>query len=133
MSGSIHATAIVAPDAVLGEGVEIGAYCVIGPGVVVGARTRLGAHAAIHCHTRLGADNVVHSYASVGDAPQDKKYQGEATRLEIGDRLGPAGGGVDRPAALGEATHQRFDGAVSLRDFALEEFGRVEFGPEARI
>lgn len=86
MSGSIHATAIVAPDAVLGEGVEIGAYCVVGPGVEVGARTRLGAHAAIHCHTRVGADNVIHSYASVGDAPQDKKYQGEATRLEIGDR-----------------------------------------------
>ena len=86
MSGSIHATAIVAPDAVLGEGVEIGAYGIVGPGVVIGARTRIGAHAAVHCHTRLGADNVVHPFASVGDAPQDKKYQGEPTRLEIGDR-----------------------------------------------
>ncbi|HEX9207261.1 MAG TPA: acyl-ACP--UDP-N-acetylglucosamine O-acyltransferase [Steroidobacteraceae bacterium] len=86
MSGSIHATAIVAPDAVLGEGVEIGAYGIVGPGVVIGARTRVGAHAAIHCHTRLGEDNVVHPYASVGDAPQDKKYKGEPTRLEIGDR-----------------------------------------------
>jgi UDP-N-acetylglucosamine acyltransferase len=86
MSGSIHATAIVAPDAVLGEGVEIGAYGIVGPGVVIGARTRIGAHAAVHCHTRLGEDNVVHPYASVGDAPQDKKYQGEPTRLEVGDR-----------------------------------------------
>jgi len=86
MSGSIHATAIVAPDAVLGEGVEIGAYSIVGPGVVIGARTRIGAHAAVHCHTRLGEDNLVHSFASVGDAPQDKKYHGEPTRLEVGDR-----------------------------------------------
>jgi UDP-N-acetylglucosamine acyltransferase len=86
MTGSIHATAIVAPDAILGEGVEIGAYCVIGPGVEIGPRTRVGAHAMIHCHTRLGADNIVHSFASVGDAPQDKKYKGEPTRLEVGDR-----------------------------------------------
>ncbi len=86
MSGSIHATAIVAPDAILGEDVEIGPYCVIGPGVEIGMRTRLGAHAAIHCHTRVGVDNVIHAFASIGDAPQDKKYRGEPTRLEIGDR-----------------------------------------------
>ena len=86
MTGSIHATAIVATDAILGEGVEIGPYCVVGPGVEIGPRTRLGAHATVHCQTRLGADNLVHSYASVGDAPQDKKYSGEPTRLEIGDR-----------------------------------------------
>ena len=86
MSGSIHATAIVAPDAILGEDVEIGPYCVIGPGVEIGVRTRVGAHATIHCHTKVGADNVIHAFASIGDAPQDKKYQGEPTRLEIGDR-----------------------------------------------
>jgi UDP-N-acetylglucosamine acyltransferase len=86
MSGSIHATAIVAPDAILGEGVEIGPYSVIGPDVEVGARTRIGSHAAVHRHTRIGVDNVIHAYASVGDAPQDKKYAGEPTRLVIGDR-----------------------------------------------
>ncbi|MCX7055137.1 MAG: acyl-ACP--UDP-N-acetylglucosamine O-acyltransferase [Proteobacteria bacterium] len=86
MSGSIHATAIVAPDAILGEDVEIGPYCVIGPGVEIGTRTRVGAHASIHCHTKVGADNVIHAFASIGDAPQDKKYKGEPTRLEIGDR-----------------------------------------------
>jgi UDP-N-acetylglucosamine acyltransferase len=86
MTASIHATALVADDAVLGEGVEVGAYAVIGPGVVIGPRTRIGAHAMVHCHTRMGSDNLVHSYASVGDAPQDKKYQGEPTRLELGDR-----------------------------------------------
>jgi UDP-N-acetylglucosamine acyltransferase len=86
MTGSIHPTALVAPDAVLGEGVEVGAYCVIGPQVEIGPRTRIGPHVVVHGHTRLGADNVVHSYASVGDAPQDKKYRGEPTRLEVGDR-----------------------------------------------
>jgi len=86
MSGSIHATAIVAPDAILGEDVEIGPYCVIGPGVEIGHGTRLGAHATIHCHTKVGGDNVIHAFASIGDAPQDKKYGGESTRLEIGDR-----------------------------------------------
>ena len=86
MTATVHATAIVAPDAVLGEGVDVGAYAVIGPGVEIGPRTRIGAHAMVHRHTRLGADNLVHSFASVGDAPQDKKYRGEPTRLEIGDR-----------------------------------------------
>jgi UDP-N-acetylglucosamine acyltransferase len=86
MTATVHATAIVAPDAVLGEGVDVGAYAVIGPGVEIGPRTRIGAHAMVHRHTRLGADNLVHSFASVGDAPQDKKYKGEPTRLEIGDR-----------------------------------------------
>ena len=86
MSGTIHATALVAPDAVLDDGVDVGAYAVVGPGVEVGARTRIGAHATIHCNTRLGADNLVHPYASVGDAPQDKKYKGEPTRLVVGDR-----------------------------------------------
>jgi UDP-N-acetylglucosamine acyltransferase len=86
MTSTIHATAILAPDAVLGEGVEVGPYAVIGPDVVIGDRTRIGAHAMVHCHTRLGTDNLVHSFASVGDAPQDKKYKGEPTRLEVGDR-----------------------------------------------
>lgn len=86
MTVTVHATAIVAPDAVLGEGVEVGAYAVIGPDVVIGPRTRIGPHAMVHCHAHLGADNLVHAYASVGDAPQDKKYRGEPTRLELGDR-----------------------------------------------
>jgi UDP-N-acetylglucosamine acyltransferase len=86
MSGSIHATALVAPDAVLADDVEIGPYCVIGAGVEIGARTRIGPHATIQGPTRVGADNLIHAFASVGDAPQDKKYKGEPTRLEVGDR-----------------------------------------------
>jgi UDP-N-acetylglucosamine acyltransferase len=86
MAGGIHPTAIVATDAVVGDGVEIGAFAVVGSGVEIGARTSVGAHAVIHGPTRIGEENVIHSFASVGDSPQDKKYRGEPTRLEIGDR-----------------------------------------------
>ncbi len=86
MAGNIHPTALVAPEAELGEGVEVGAFAVIGPGVQVGANTRIGPHAVIEGPTRIGADNQVFQFASVGSAPQDKKYKGELTRLEIGDR-----------------------------------------------
>jgi UDP-N-acetylglucosamine acyltransferase len=86
MAGGIHPTALVAPDATIGEGVEIGAYTVIGSAVQIGARTRVGPHVSIQGPTRIGEDNAIHQFASVGDAPQDKKYRGEPTRLEIGDR-----------------------------------------------
>ncbi len=86
MAASIHPTASVAPDAELGDGVEVGAYAVIGSGVVIGANSRIGPHAVIEGPTRIGADNQVFQFASVGSAPQDKKYKGEPTRLEIGDR-----------------------------------------------
>ena len=86
MAGNIHPTAQVAPQAELGEGVVVGAYAVIGPGVEVGANTRIGPHVVIEGPTRIGAENVIFQFASVGSAPQDKKYKGEPTRLEIGDR-----------------------------------------------
>lgn len=86
MAGSIHPTAVIAPDAEIGANVEVGAYTVIGAGVQVGDRTRIGPHVVIEGPTRLGADNHVFPYASIGSAPQDKKYKGEPTRLEIGDR-----------------------------------------------
>ena len=86
MAGNIHPTALVAPDAELDPSVEVGAYAVIGPGVQVGANTRIGPHAVVQGPTRIGADNQIFQFASVGSAPQDKKYRGEPTRLEIGDR-----------------------------------------------
>jgi UDP-N-acetylglucosamine acyltransferase len=86
MAGGIHPTAIVAPDAIVGDGVEIGAYSVVGSGVEIGARTIVGPHVVIQGPTRIGEDNAIHQFASVGDAPQDKKYKGEPTRLEIGHR-----------------------------------------------
>ncbi len=86
MPSVIHPTALVAPDAVIGDDVEIGAYAVVQSGVEIGARTVIGPHAVIAGPTKLGEDNRVHQFASVGDAPQDKKYKGEPTRLEIGHR-----------------------------------------------
>jgi len=86
MTASIHPTAVIAPDAVLAADVQVGAYTVIGPGVEIGPGTRVGPHVVIQGPTRIGADNRIFQFASVGDAPQDKKYRDEPTRLEIGDR-----------------------------------------------
>lgn len=82
----IHPTAIVEPGAELHPTAEIGPYSLIGPEVVIGARTRVGAHVVIEGKTTIGEDNVFHPFSSIGAAPQDKKYAGEPTRLEIGDR-----------------------------------------------
>ncbi|RPI12660.1 MAG: acyl-ACP--UDP-N-acetylglucosamine O-acyltransferase [Lysobacterales bacterium] len=86
MAASIHPTALVDPGAVLADGVQVGAYAVIGPGVEIGANTIVGPHAVVQGPARIGADNQIFQFASVGAAPQDKKYKGEPTRLEIGDR-----------------------------------------------
>jgi len=82
----IDARAVVSPEARLGADVEVGPFTVIGPGVEIGPRTIIGPHAVINGPTKLGADNHVFQFASIGDAPQDKKYRGEATRLVIGER-----------------------------------------------
>jgi len=83
---AIHPTAIVARGADLDPSVEVGAYALIGAGCRIGAGTRIAAHAVIEGPTRIGRDNRIHSFAVVGGAPQDKKYAGEPTALEIGDR-----------------------------------------------
>jgi UDP-N-acetylglucosamine acyltransferase len=82
---SIHPTAIVHPGAKLGEDVEVGAYSLIGEHVEIGAGTRVGPHVVINGHTRIGAGNRIFQFCSLGEEPQDKKYAGEPTRLEIGD------------------------------------------------
>ncbi len=82
----IDARAVVSPQAQLGEGVQVGPFSVIGAGVRIGARSVVGAHALILGPTQLGEDNQVHSFAALGGAPQDQKYRGEPTRLEIGNR-----------------------------------------------
>ncbi|MCB1963210.1 MAG: acyl-ACP--UDP-N-acetylglucosamine O-acyltransferase [Rhodocyclaceae bacterium] len=82
----IHPTAIIHPDARLAEGVSVGAYSVIGAQVEIGAGTRIGPHVVIEGHTRIGRDNEIFQFCSIGAAPQDKKYDEEPTRLEIGDR-----------------------------------------------
>ncbi len=82
----IHATAIVDSNAELDDSVEIGPYSIIGPHVKIGARTKIGPHVVIDGHTTIGCDNTFSPFSSIGGAPQDKKYGGEQTRLEIGDR-----------------------------------------------
>jgi UDP-N-acetylglucosamine acyltransferase len=86
MTASIHPTAVIAPDAALAADVQVGAYTVIGSGVEIGPGTRVGPHVVIQGPTRIGAENRIFQFASIGDAPQDKKYRDEPTRLEIGDR-----------------------------------------------
>jgi len=85
MSGRIHPTAIVAPEAELAEDVTVGAYSIIGPGVRIGPGTEIGAHCMVDGLTTVGRDNVFYRFCSIGGMPQDKKYKGEPTRLEIGD------------------------------------------------
>lgn len=86
MSQRIHPTAIVARGADLGVGVAIGPFAIIGEHVRIGARTVVGAHTVIDGRTTLGEDNAVFHHASLGAAPQDLKFHGEASRLEIGAR-----------------------------------------------
>ena len=78
--------AIVSPRAQLASDVTVGPFSVIGPGVSIGPGTVVGPHVVIDGSTLIGADNRIFQFASIGDAPQDKKYRGEPTRLEIGDR-----------------------------------------------
>jgi UDP-N-acetylglucosamine acyltransferase len=82
---SVHPTAIVAPGAKLHATVEVGPYAVIGPQVAIGAGTSVGPHAVIEGRTRIGERNKVFQFASVGAQPQDLKYAGEDSALEIGN------------------------------------------------
>jgi UDP-N-acetylglucosamine acyltransferase len=84
-AAQVHATAIVHPGAQLAAGVSIGAYSLIGEHVVLGEGTWVGPHVVIEGHTRLGRNNRIYQFASIGAAPQDKKYAGEPTRVDIGD------------------------------------------------
>jgi UDP-N-acetylglucosamine acyltransferase len=81
----IDATAIIDPGAVIAGNVTVGPYSVIGANVVIDAGTRIGPHVVIKGHTRIGRDNTIFQFSSIGEDPQDKKYNGEPTRLEIGD------------------------------------------------
>ncbi|MDI6749070.1 MAG: acyl-ACP--UDP-N-acetylglucosamine O-acyltransferase [Pseudomonadota bacterium] len=86
MAVSIHPSALVDPKAQLGENVTVGAYTIIGAEVEIGDGTWIGPHVVINGPTRIGRDNRIFQFSSLGEAPQDKKYAGEPTWLEIGDR-----------------------------------------------
>jgi UDP-N-acetylglucosamine acyltransferase len=85
VTAKIHPTALVDPEARIAPDVEIGAYSIIGPHVEIGPGSRVGPHVVITGHTRIGARNRFFQFSSIGEIPQDKKYQGESTRLEMGD------------------------------------------------
>ena len=81
----IDARAIVDPGAQLAEGVKIGPFSLIGPDVMIGSGTQIASHVVVVGHTRFGRNNQVYSFSTIGEAPQDLKYHGEPTHLEIGD------------------------------------------------
>ncbi|MEO6965401.1 MAG: acyl-ACP--UDP-N-acetylglucosamine O-acyltransferase [Acidobacteriaceae bacterium] len=106
---SIHSTAVIHPStlvadtATIGAGCRIGPFCTIGPHVELGEDCELVSHVVLDGHSRFGNGNRIYSSAALGVAPQDLKYNGEPTRLEVGDRnviresvtisRGTAGGG----------------------------------------
>ena len=82
---TIHPTAIIHPGARLAESVQVGPYSVIGEHVEIAEGTTIGPHVVVEGHTRIGSNNRIFQFCSIGSEPQDKKYAGEPTRLEIGN------------------------------------------------
>ncbi|MBS0201000.1 MAG: acyl-ACP--UDP-N-acetylglucosamine O-acyltransferase [Proteobacteria bacterium] len=86
MAGEIHPSAQIDPGARIGKDVRIGAFTVIGADVEIGDGSWIGPHCSVTGTTRIGRDNRIIGHAAIGGDPQDKKYHGEHTTLEIGDR-----------------------------------------------
>lgn len=86
MATNIHPSAIVAAGAKLGDNVSVGPFSIIGEHVEIGDNTWVGPHVVIEGHTSIGRDNRFFQFCSIGAINQDKKYKGEPTRVEIGDR-----------------------------------------------
>jgi UDP-N-acetylglucosamine acyltransferase len=82
---TIHATAIVHPNAKIDASVTVGPYAIVGEHVSVGEGSSIGAHVVLDGHTTIGRHNKIHPFAAVGGPPQDKKYAGEPTRLIMGN------------------------------------------------
>jgi UDP-N-acetylglucosamine acyltransferase len=84
MSG-VHEKALVDPAARLADDVEIGAFSIVGPDVTIGQGSRIGPHVVVTGRTTIGTNTRIFQFASIGEEPQDKKYDGEDTELVIGD------------------------------------------------
>ena len=139
-SQQVHPTAIVHANAQIGKDVEIGPYAIIEEHVVIGDRCRIDAHAVIKDYTRMGVGNHIHSHALVGGEPQDLKFQGEVTWLELGDdnrirefatlhRGTEGGGGITRIGSRNLCmayTHVRVDDFAIIGGLsAVHQFGHV--------
>ncbi|REC57595.1 acyl-ACP--UDP-N-acetylglucosamine O-acyltransferase [Rhodosalinus sediminis] len=86
MSAEVHPSAVVEPGATLGEGCVVGPFCHVGPEVELGPGVELRSHVVVTGATRIGAETLIFPFAVIGEVPQDLKYRGEKTRLEIGAR-----------------------------------------------
>lgn len=82
----VHSTAVIAESAEIGEGTSIGAYAVIGPEVKIGKNNRIATHVVIEGRTTIGDENNIFQFSSIGAMPQDLKYHGEPSSLEIGNK-----------------------------------------------
>ena len=81
----IHSTAIIDPSAIIADDVSIGPYSIIGADVEIGSGCQIESHVVIKGPTKIGQNNRIYPFSAVGEEPQDKKYAGEPTLLEIGD------------------------------------------------
>ena len=132
----IHPTAKVHPQAIVEEGAKIGENVVIGPFTIIGKDVEIGkgtivhSHVVINGHTRIGEDNEIYQFASIGEVNQDLKYQGEPTRVVIGNRnriresvtihRGTVqGGGVTKIGDDNLANNATLAGHVELDDFVI--------------
>ena len=150
METTIHSSAIVDPSAQLGVGVTVGPFAVIGADVILGDGCEIGAGAKIEGPTLMGKENRVFSHACVGFEPQDLKFVGEVTRLEVGDRnnfrefcsvhRGTGAGGavttIGDDSLFMAYTHIAHDCLVGSRTVfanAATLAGHVEIGDDATI
>jgi UDP-N-acetylglucosamine acyltransferase len=145
----IHPSAIVDPDARIAESATVGPYSIIGPGVEIGERVRIASHVLVARDTRLAEDCVVHHGAVLGTDPQDLKYDGEATRLEVGPRTtireyctlnrGTGREGVTRVEAdcllmaYVHVAHDCLVGEHAILANTVQLAGHVEIGPFVTI
>ena len=150
MATTIHPTAIIAEEATIADGVEIGPYTVIEGDVSIGADCRIGPFCRFGGGTVVGARNRFESHCSVGAPPQDLKFAGEATRLEIGDdnvfrefvtlhRGTPGGGGITRIGnkslfmAYSHVAHDCLVGSSTIFANSATLAGHVEVGDGATV
>jgi len=85
-TADIHPTAIIEDGATIGAGCKIGPYCIVGADVTLGQKVDLKSHVVVQGWTDIGDETIAFPFASIGSAPQDLKYAGERTKLEIGKR-----------------------------------------------
>lgn len=150
MSTTIHPTAVIAEEATIADGVEIGPYTVIEADVSIGAECRIGPFCRFGDGTVVGARNRFESHCSVGAPPQDLKFAGEETRLEIDDdnvfrefvtlhRGTPGGGGITRIGskslfmAYAHVAHDCIVGSSTIFANSATLAGHVEVGDGATV